>query len=73
MLGDALEHHAQEGVGIEVVEPRAADEAAEESGALAAAVGVGEEVVLAPERDVAQGALGGVVVDLQVPALAVAR
>ena len=73
MLGDALEHVAQIGFGIEAIELRGAEQRVDRRGAFAAGIGTGEEIVLAPERDRAQRAFGGVVVDLDATVLAVAR
>ncbi len=72
MLGDAREHLAQIGLGIQAVEFRRADQAVDRRGTLAAGVRPGEEVVLATKCDGAQRALGGGVVDLDVAVVAVA-
>ena len=65
MIADALEHMAQVGFRIQTVELGSADQAVDGGGALASSVGTAEEEVLAPERNGAQRALGGVVVDLE--------
>ena len=62
VVGDAAEHVAQVGFGIEPVELGRADQAVDRGGALAAGVGAGKEVVLPSQRDGTQGPLGGVIV-----------
>jgi hypothetical protein len=64
MIGDAGQHVSEIGFGIETVEFGAADQGVDRGGALAAGIGTGEQVVLPTQSDGAQGAFGGVVVDL---------
>ncbi len=61
MSGDAGQHVGQPGLGIDVVEFCGDDEAVEDGGTLAAAVGTGEQPCLSAESQPAQGALGGIV------------
>ena len=61
MIGDAGEHVGQPGLGIDVVELGGDDQAVEEGGALAAAIGAGEQPGLAAESQAAQRPFGGVV------------
>src|SRR5260370_28256383 len=63
MSGDAGQHVGQPGLGIDVVELGGDDEAVEEGGTLAAAVGAGEQPCLSPESQPTQGALGGIVAE----------
>ena len=64
MVGDACEHVAQVGLGIEAVQFRGPNQAVERCGARSAGVRPGEELILATNRHRAQGALDCVVVDL---------
>src|ERR1039458_9955930 len=73
VLGNAREHVAQIGFGIESVELGRADEAVDGGGALAAGVGSGEEVVLATDCDSTQSAFGRVVINLQLTVAAIAQ
>ena len=61
MLGDAGEDVGEPGLGIDVVELGGDDQAVDDGGTLAAAIGAGEQPRLAAEGDAAQGSLGGVV------------
>ena len=61
MVGDAGQHIAEIGFGIETVQFGGADQAVDRGGALAAGIGAGEQVVLAAQSDGAQGAFRGVV------------
>ena len=61
MVGDAGEHVGEPGLRIDVVELGGDDQAVDDGGALAAAVGAGEQPCLAAERDAAQRSLGGIV------------
>ncbi len=61
--GDASQHILEVGEGLDVVELRSADEVAHRCPACGAAVGSGEQVVLAAERDGANGTLDGVGVE----------
>src|SRR5260370_24982040 len=63
MSGDAGQHVGQPGLGIDVVELGGDDEAVEEGGTLAAAVGAGEQPCLSAESQPTQGALGGIVAE----------
>jgi hypothetical protein len=60
MVGDAADHLAQIGFGIEAVEPGGFDERVGCGGALAADVGSGEQIVLPAQSERANRALGGV-------------
>jgi hypothetical protein len=64
VIGDTGKNFAEIGLGIEAVKSGCAGQGVEDGGAFAATVGASEEVVLASERDTAQGAFGGRVVDL---------
>lgn len=64
MLGDAFEDVSQVGLGVDAVELGGTDQAVDVGGTFAAGVGAGEEIILPTERDGAQRALGGVVVNL---------
>ena len=61
MLGDAGQHIGKPGQRIDVVELGGDDQAVEDGGAPAAAIGAAEQPGLAAERYAAQGVLGGVV------------
>jgi len=61
-LGDPGESVAQIGFRVDAVELGRLRDRIEGGCALAAGVGAGEEVVLAPQRDPAQGVLGDVVI-----------
>ncbi len=63
-VGHALDHIFEVGVGLDVVELCRGDEGADRAPSLCAAIGTGEKVVLAPERDGPDGALDRVVVEL---------
>ena len=58
VIGDAREHVAQVGFGIEAVELGRADQAVDRGGALAAGIGAAKQVVLATQSYSAQGPLG---------------
>ena len=73
MVGDAVDHLAQISLRIGAVELGGFDERVRRGGALAAGIGAGEQIVLAAERERADGALGGVVADLQGAVIEVAR
>ena len=73
MVGDAAEDVAQIGLGVEAVELGGFDQGVDGGGAFAAGVGAGEQVVLAAQGQGPDGALGGVVVDLQAPVIEIAR
>ena len=62
MGGEPFEDVAQPGLRIDAVELGRLDQRVEGSGALAAGVGAGKEVVLPSQRDGTQGPLGGVIV-----------
>lgn len=49
MLGDTLDHIAQVRLGIDAVELGRTDQAVDRGGTLAAGIGTGEQVILAPE------------------------
>jgi hypothetical protein len=51
MVGDAGEHRAQVGFGIEAVELGGADQGVERGGPFPAGIGTGEEKILSSERN----------------------
>jgi hypothetical protein len=59
VIGDAGEQIGQVELRVEAVELGALDQGIERRGAPAAGVGAGEEIILAADRDAAQGPLGG--------------
>ena len=59
-----LEHVVEVGVGLDVVELRRGDAGADRAPSLCAAIATGEEMGLAPQRHGPDGALDGVVVEL---------
>jgi len=61
VIVDAGEHVGEPGLRIDVVEPRSLDQRVHHGGALAAAIGAGEQPGLASERDAAQRTLGRIV------------
>ena len=61
MIGDAGEHVGEPGLRIDVVELGRVDQRVHDRGALAAAIGAGEQPGLAAEGNAAQRSLGGVV------------
>jgi hypothetical protein len=61
VIVDTVEDVCKPRLRIDVVEPRGLDQRVHHGGALAAAIGAGEQPRLAPERNAAQRALGGVV------------
>ena len=65
MVGDAGEHVAQVGFGVEAVELGGLDERVDRGGTLAAGVGAGEELILSAEGQRPDGALGGIVGDFE--------
>ena len=65
MVGDAGENVAEVGFGVEAVELGGLDEGVGRGGASSAFIRSGEEIVFAAQGNAAQGALGGIVVDLQ--------
>src|SRR5512142_1686586 len=72
VAGDAGEHVAEVGFGIEAVELGGLDQGIEGSGAITAGVGPGKKVVLPAEGQRPDLPFGGVVVDLQPPVVEVA-
>jgi hypothetical protein len=72
VIGDALEHLAQVRLGIQPVELGRLHEATDRRRTLATCIGAEEQVVLATQPDATQRALGGIVVDLDGPVVAVA-
>jgi hypothetical protein len=63
--GDAGQHTAEVGLGVDAMSFGAGDEAVERGGALGGFVVSGEEPVLSADADPPQGAFGGVVVDVE--------
>lgn len=51
MIGDAGQHIAEIGFGVEVVEFGAADQAVDRGGSFAASIGAGEQVVFPGQSD----------------------
>ena len=72
MVGDAFEHQMEIEFRIETVELGASEQRVDGGGAFSAGVGSAEEVVLSSERDDAQRAFGGVVVDLEMAVVDIA-
>ena len=65
VIGDAGEDVGQVVLRVAAVELGAFDRRVQRRGAPTTGVGTGKEIVLAADRDAAQGALGGVVVERQ--------
>jgi hypothetical protein len=63
VIGDTRQHVGEVALRVELVEVGAFDQRVHRRGAATAGVGAGEQVVLAADRDAAQGALGRVVVE----------
>ena len=63
-VAHALEHVFEIGIGLDVVELCRGDEGTDHGPSLCAAIGAGEQVVLAPERHGPDGAFDRVVVEL---------
>ena len=61
MIGDAAQHVGEPGLRVDVVELGGGDQGVHRGGALATAVGAGEQPGPAPEGNSAQRALGGIV------------
>lgn len=57
MLGDALEHIGQPGLGVDLVGLGRADQAVDDGSALAAVIRATEQPCLPAEGDTAQGSL----------------
>src|SRR5690606_40137389 len=73
MIGDAREHGREIRLRIESVEPGRTDQAVDQSRALTAGIGTGEQVVLAAERHGPDRPFGGVVVDLDAAVVDIAH
>ena len=73
MVGNSCQHLAQIALRIEPVELGRPHEAVDRRRAFAARVRAHDEVVLAPQADAPQCALGGIVVDLDAAIVEVAR
>ena len=67
--GHAFQRILEVGEGLDVVELRGADEGEDRCPACGAAIGSGEQVVLAAERDGANGTLDGVGVEFNAPVI----
>ena len=65
VVGDAEEQVSEIVLRVEAVELGALDQRIERSGAAAAGIGAGKQIILAANGDTAQGALGGIVVERQ--------
>jgi hypothetical protein len=61
MIGDATQHIGEPGLGIDAVEFGSGNQGIDRSGALAAAIGTGEEPIASAEGYAAQRALSGIV------------
>ena len=61
VIGDASQHVGEPGLGIDIVELGGLDQCQDECGALAAAIGAGEQPGLAAKRNPAQLALGRII------------
>lgn len=64
---------AQISLGVEIIEFCSANQAVNGSGTFTAAVRAREQVILAAQRDHAQGAFSGVIVNLDGTIVAIAR
>lgn len=67
------QHVTQPGFGVDTVQPGRADQRVDRGGALAAAVGAGEQIVAAPNGHARQGAFGRRVINLNGAVFAVAQ
>ena len=65
VVGDAAEHVTQVGFGIEAVQFGRLDQRVYRCGALAAAIGAGEDPILSAEGEGPDGTLGGIVRDFE--------
>src|SRR5690606_15353899 len=72
MLGDPGKHLAQISHGLHAVERSAAEQAIDGRRTMAARIRSGEQEVLAAQGNDAQGAFGGIVIDLDAPVINVA-
>jgi hypothetical protein len=72
MLCDTLEHVAQIGFRIDVVELGSADQRVDPGSTFPAGICTGKQVVLAPKRDASQRSLGSVVVQFGPPIISIA-
>jgi len=73
VFGDAVEDVVEIGLRVEPVELRRSEQGEDGGGAFYAGVRSLEEIVLSSERDDAQSAFGGVVVDFQLSIVDEAR
>src|SRR5204863_9562950 len=65
VVSDAGEHVGEIMLRVETVELGAFDQRIDRGGAAAAGIGAGKQIIYATNRDTAQGALGGIVVERQ--------
>jgi len=73
MIADAGQDIGDIELGVETVELGALDQRIERGGAMPAGIGTGEEVILATDRDTAQGTFGRVVVERPAAVVKAAR
>ena len=73
VVGDAAQYVGEPGLRIDVVEFRCADESVDSRGALATAIGTGEQPRLAADCDAPQRSLGRVVGQADAPVIEEAR
>ena len=73
MIGDMCQHVTQPGFGVDTVQLARADQRVDRGGALAAAVGAGEQVIAAADGHATQGAFGRRVIDLDGAVVAIAQ
>jgi hypothetical protein len=72
MVADAGQNIPEIGLRIKAVELGRLDQGVDDGGAFAAAVGAGEEPVLAADGERPDRTFGGIVVDLQIAAVGIA-
>lgn len=72
MVADQSQDVTEIGLRIEAVELGALDQGVDDGGALAAAVGAGEEPVLTADGERPDRTFGGIVVDLQIAMVSIA-
>ena len=73
MIGDAGQHFAQIGLGIETGQLRRTDQAVDHGRAFSACIRSGKQVILPAQGHAAQRSFGGVIVDLDVSIFYIAR
>ena len=73
MIGDMRQHVTQPGFGVDTVQLGGAEQRVDRGGALAAAVGAGEQIIAAADGHATQGAFGRGVIDLDGAVVAIAQ